>query len=1266
MAFSYSLLLLTCVNLAFAALYGNDTISAVNATHITNTTISSSSSSANTSTSSLTPSLSTSHSESSSLTLTLATSAPGGSSFTGLPRPDLPSVNSSATVQHSSSSQNASVLRTAFLTAEVAGNATAFQSSLVSAQSSGQSLSSTLRGLGNTTASLHNSSSITGASTRSASSGSPAYINSTATKASNASLPAISSGSAYASQCNAKLIGWSSSSQSAPVVSYSTISTWTYTNWSAVITTLAGCDTHARLDGSYTPIASASTTVAYMDYTQTGILAKPSCSINPSDCENLSVASSAYSSSYNAALTQGQLTLILASQATAFTIQDNTTTIVTTYGSTAMTPPPVITFQGKAYTGSAYSRYDNAGSDTVYRISAIAQPLFQTNLKDGSSVVSNRDFGFPYRDIPKPQCTRAANGTGCGACTIHGGEVQLLYFPVPTTASRNMCATKIGAPTTCPLGPTTAPYVPGSIYAPPGMARGICTNYINCPYLLGNATKTTDSGPFTVSAGTTLYQNRAYISLQTAYAMNSCGYVGGKHTGALLTLASTQVYSIGNELGACVDDGHLFNFADLLPNLPQSAFSAVLFGGGDSCAHPNGVPWPDSFNGDFMNGVPLEGDPCYDTIADYAYRPTLVVPTQIRQLDPAWATCAVALEGLYDPPKALTPQAAVATPIVSSVATPTSASPASGQVTPGPTQTADPVVSKATTQPSPASSVDPGDPTASASQTASNAPEGPSAVASSAGSAAQGVSASGSGGSSADLGAAGSILSQALATSSNNVGAGVGGAVASVIGATKIISNADPSDPGSTNGAGSDPKSNNGGNTAIVEVGSSSFSVIATIQASGSSAVIIVGGGTTVTLSPGQTSSIAEVTVSAGSNGGAVVGTGAAAATVGVSTNQGAGGSLAVVQSAAGANNGAILTIGSNTLTAIATTFTVLDGKVTAAAVLAGSTLLQGGAPATIDGQAVSLESAGLVVGSSTTLKLSPLPSASAIITGAAVTLGSTTLTASERVVEGADGQLTTEAVIAGTTLQLNGATSSVSGHILSLGAKGIVVDGSTAGLSALPAPTPATISGALVTLGSSIQTASETVVTGSNGQLTTLAVLDGTTLRSGGPPFTISGHVVSLGAQGIVVDGTQTDHISELPVCVTGNALATFTEHGQVFTATSISGRLGWYIVDGQTVSVGGLPVTVDGLSLTAQASGLIIDGTQTVSSFTSNSGSPAHLTAAKGPLMTSSSQRGQVTGEATATSTRKSAAPSDRRWDGSSATWLTTALICFLAWRS
>jgi hypothetical protein len=58
------------------------------------------------------------------------------------------------------------------------------------------------------------------------------------------------------------------------------------------------------------------------------------------------------------------------------------------------------------------------------------------------------------------------------------------------------------------------------------------------------------------------------------------------------------------------------------------------------------TPGPNITLSDNVNGQPMSIDPCYFTIVDDAYRPTLVVPTQIRDLDPAWATCAMGLNGL--------------------------------------------------------------------------------------------------------------------------------------------------------------------------------------------------------------------------------------------------------------------------------------------------------------------------------------------------------------------------------------------------------------------------------------------------------------------------------------------------------------------------------------------------------------------------------------------------------------------------------------------
>ncbi|KAH9844482.1 mucin-2 precursor [Teratosphaeria destructans] len=45
---------------------------------------------------------------------------------------------------------------------------------------------------------------------------------------------------------------------------------------------------------------------------------------------------------------------------------------------------------------------------------------------------------------------------------------------------------------------------------------------------------------------------------------------------------------------------------------------------------------------------------------DEIYRRHLVVPPEIRGIDPAWSTCLLGLKGLYDPPEALQPVSTLA------------------------------------------------------------------------------------------------------------------------------------------------------------------------------------------------------------------------------------------------------------------------------------------------------------------------------------------------------------------------------------------------------------------------------------------------------------------------------------------------------------------------------------------------------------------------------------------------------------------------------
>ncbi|TKA82878.1 hypothetical protein B0A55_00954 [Friedmanniomyces simplex] len=139
-----------------------------------------------------------------------------------------------------------------------------------------------------------------------------------------------------------------------------------------------------------------------------------------------------------------------------------------------------------------------------------------------------------------------------------------------------------------------------------------------------------------VLSGTTLYSPSVYISFETVYASNDCFQVGSRHTSTVLALnrwdVSTQVH-IGGMVGQYGANSYsALRYADLTGLPPASEYELQ-----PSC---------------FMVGCP--------TIYPSSWNPTLVVPSQLRSMDPAWQSCAIGLEGLYDPPLALTPQTVLA------------------------------------------------------------------------------------------------------------------------------------------------------------------------------------------------------------------------------------------------------------------------------------------------------------------------------------------------------------------------------------------------------------------------------------------------------------------------------------------------------------------------------------------------------------------------------------------------------------------------------
>ncbi|KAK5716669.1 hypothetical protein LTR15_009561 [Elasticomyces elasticus] len=485
----------------------------------------------------------------------------------------------------------------------------------------------------------------------------------------NQSLRPTGDGPAYAIQCDALWKSWSASSISRSFTFVNTTLWATNTNWTGQLTTLGGCDTHTRLIGSFTPTASSS----FLTYSETLFEAslgpQPTCTVQPSDCNKLWDV-------YMANTAAAQTNITLASSATAITI-GNATTSFTNPQSTL----PVLTINGTAFSGivetTAYTVYlpSTTSTNTPSIIENTVYDLGPNgNLTAGTPMTWHNTA---YLTATEPAC-HPTHGV-CGPCTIFGGQVQLLYFPVAANVSRNMCATSPPPPSLCPLGSTTAPYTSGLF------AEGWnCQSYGHCHYAEGNMS-TMNSGPYAVFNGTTLYHNRAYISLSTVYASDQCGTVGTPHVGSVLTLASSQIFSYDRQLipEVCGDYGYSFNFANLLPNLPYSAFRDWP-GDKPGCSTPaSGFPLP----GGFVDGsAVLPGGLC-STIIDDMYFPVLVVPTEIRNLDPAWATCGVALEGLYDPPKALTAATTLDGLLGPYVITTSTASPASTVYAPGPSAT---------------------------------------------------------------------------------------------------------------------------------------------------------------------------------------------------------------------------------------------------------------------------------------------------------------------------------------------------------------------------------------------------------------------------------------------------------------------------------------------------------------------------------------------------------------------------------------------------
>lgn len=228
--------------------------------------------------------------------------------------------------------------------------------------------------------------------------------------------------------------------------------------------------------------------------------------------------------------------------------------------------------------------------------------------------------------------------------------------------------------------------------------------------------------------------------------------------------------------------------------------------------------------------------------------------------------------------------------------------------------------------------------------------------------------------------------------------------------------------------------------------------------------------------------------------------------------------------------------------------------------VLADSKLLPGGTPITISGTPVSLDPSGvLFIGSSSINLLAPTSSQNTF------TVGGYTFIAES-----------TGFKLAGSTLLPGGAAITISGTPISLAPSGVLIIGS----SSIDLPAKSSVSDVFTTNGLTF-TAEPSAI-----------VVDGITLVPGGPAITVLGTPISLRAgngAGVLIIGTSTIN---LPAHTLRSNL--LTAGGLTFTSEPSA-----LIVDGTTLLPGGPGATISGtpISLIAgEDSEILIIGTSTI----------------------------------------------------------------------
>ncbi|KAK3633521.1 hypothetical protein LTR56_015774 [Elasticomyces elasticus] len=753
----------------------------------------------------------------------------------------------------------------------------------------------------------------------------------------------------------------------------------------------------------------------------------------------------------------------------------------------------------------------------------------------------------------------------------------------------------------------------------------------------------TVEGPYVVTNGTTFYEDKAYISYQTAYAINTCGRLGNVYTAGVVPVASSNIYSMELRDYFLYNYANQFNFADLNHPIPASAYLGMPNCKESDPSLIGKLARPNMLNGQLYAGTCPDVPDSNHIIWDALYQPVLAVPPEMRALDPAWSNCILALDGLWDPPKALQPASTIAAPTApTSIDVPTTpASPAQTPTSPASTTLAPattPPPAESDTQGSSTAEQSPGGYGSSTSKSGGDGGSVPtsSQVQSSNGGTVPAPTSQGSGGTvpgsssqgqtaappsyssdestpvisnsqSSDTGNGGvsptsqssgvqngagssSSVQQSQGGSGNTTptSANPGGIIVSVIThsssqqdqATSIGNGAaaTPS-PGPGNGeSASSPAS------GVATIGSSTFVVVPTTNAGGSSVVVIGAGGSSATLAPGQTTSVGGQDVSVpSSGGGAVIGNGASATIVSPGTSE---------SNSPANGETSVISVGSSAFTVIPTQSAGSSAVVVANG---GSTItLAPGSSTNIGNQEVSAPSGGgAVIGSgndATTVAVNDPGSPESGSGSSVVSVGSSAFTVLPTQSAGSSAVVIANG---GSTVTLApGQSTTIGNQIVSAPASGGGAVIGTGNDAATVQPIdPNASSGIIATVGG--QTIAADPSNPSN------VLVNGQTLTAGQTTI-ISGTPVYIASGSLLVGGSNTQPASTfaIPTLVSsagnvlGNTKTTLVVGGHTLTASADSNNPTVVIVDGTSVTLGGSEATINGVSVSLAPSGLVVDG--------------------------------------------------------------------------